>query len=425
MYLSYVIGQIIKDPDGRELGKLTDLVSSPAEHLPVISAVRVSTGRNTEKIVAWRCFSYDEHTERFSLAVSIDDTVDYDIGEEDLLLRANVMDKQIVDVHDYRVVRVNDIRIEPSSGRLYLVGVDTGTRGLLRRMGLMQATDRIVKSLSHVSFMHGLKFSSNIIGWHDVETFERGVGRLKLRVSAKRLSTLHPSDIARIINELDPDQRNDVMETLDVETAADVLSEAHPEVQASIVENLEEELAADILEEMEPDEAADILGDVSAEKRDDILDEMQPEEAEDVKELLAYDENTAGGLMTTEYLSVTRDMTAGQIISMLRELNPEAELIYYIYVLDSSEHLAGVISLRDLILAPEDKQVSEFMVDKVMHVHLDADVEEIAQSISDYNLLAIPVVDEENRMQGIITFDDVMEEIVPEEWRKRVPRLWH
>lgn len=425
MYLSFVIGQLIKDPHGNEIGRLTDLIVSPSEHLPVVSAVRVKTDRTNEEMIAWRCFSYDEQSERFSLAVSKDDIVRYEVGEEDLLLRTNVMDKQIVDVHDYRVVRVNDIRIEPSSGRLYLVGVDTGTRGLLRRMGLMHVADRITKSFSKIKILSSMKLSSHIIGWHDVEAFERGVGRLKLKVTAARLSALHPSDIARIVNELDPDQRNDVMETLDVETAAEVLSEAHPEVQASIVENLEEELAADLLEEMDPDEAADILGDVSAEKREDILDEMEPEDAEDVIELLAYDENTAGGLMTTEYVAVSKDSTAGEVILRLRELAPEAELVYYIYVLDSSEHLVGVVSLRDIIISPEDRQVSEIMVDKVVHVHLDGDMEEIVQKISDYNLLALPVVDEENRMQGIITFDDVLEEIVPEDWRKRVPRLWH
>ncbi len=425
MYLSYVIGQSIKDVNGRDLGKLTDLIVSPAEHLPVVSAVRVRTNSKVEIMVAWRCFTYDEDSEHFSLAVPVDAIITYEVGEEDLLLRNNVMDKQIVDVHEYRVVRVNDIRIEFSSGRLYLVGVDTGTRGLLRRMGWMHAADRFSKTISHVKFLPNIKLSSNVIGWHDVEAFERGVGRLKLKVSAERLSALHPSDIARIVNELDPEQRNDVMESLDVETAAEVLSEAHPHVQASIVENMEEELAADLLEEMEPDEAADILGDVSAEKREDILEEMEPEEAEDVIELLAYDENTAGGLMTTEFFAVSKDLTAGEVIIQLRELAPEAELIYYIYVLDSSEHLVGVVSLRDIIISPEDRHVADIMVDKVMHVHLDGDVEEIVQKISDYNLLALPVVDEENRMQGIITFDDVLEEIVPEDWRKRVPRLWH
>ncbi len=417
MYLSYVLGQMIKDPEGRQLGKLIDLVASPAPHLPVVSAVVVRVSRRRTRDVTWRCLSYDSESERFALAVPVDEAEDYELTDEDLLLAHNVMDKQIVDVHDYRVVRVNDVRLEPSAGRLYLVGVDTGTRGLLRRMGLMHLSDKFAKIIK-------VRPSSKVIAWHDVEAFERGVGRLKLRVSAARLSALHPADIARIVNELDPDQRTDVIEDLDVETAADVLVEADPEVQASIVENLEDELAADILEEMEPDEAADVLGDISAERREDILEEMEPEEAEDVKELLAYDDETAGGLMTTEYVAISKDLTAQQAIDKIRELEPEAETIYYIYVIDSAEHLVGVISLRDLIVAKPEQPVEEFMIEKVIHVHTDASVEEVAQSLSDYNLLAVPVVDEENTLQGIITVDDALEEVLPEDWRRRIPRIW-
>ncbi len=417
MYLSYVIGQVIKDPEYRELGKLEDLIASPAPHLPVISAVVVKLGNRELKNVAWDCFNYDEQTERFSLAVPVDEIKDYEIGGKDLYLKSNVMDKQIVDVQDYRVVRVNDVRIEPSAGRLYLVGVDTGMRGLLRRMGLMHLSDKVAKVIR-------IKPSSRVIAWQDVETFEPGMGRLKLKETADRLSELHPSDIARIVNELDPSQRTDVFETLDVETAADVLTEAHPEVQASIVENLGDERAADILEEMEPDEAADVLGDVSADKRDDILEEMEPEEAEDVKELLVYDDLSAGGLMTTEYVTVSKDMTAQQTIDRIRELEPSAETIYYIYVVDSQEHLVGVISLRDLIVAQPESRVEDFMISKVIHVRVDAPVQEVVETLADYNLLALPVVDDENELQGIITVDDALEEAMPEDWRKRVPRIW-
>ena len=393
MYLSFVIGQIIRDPEGVELGKLDDLIASPSPHLPVISAVVVRVGKREIKNIAWECFNYDQDTERFSLAVPVDQVKIYEISDEDLLLKTNVMDKQIVDVHDYRVVRVNDVRIEYSRGRLYLVGVDTGMRGLLRRMGLMHVADALAKVIK-------VKPNSKVIAWHDVETFERGVGRLKLKVSAERLKALHPSDIARIVNELDPAQRADVIETLDVETAAEVLSEAHPEVQASIVENLEEELAADILEEMEP------------------------EEAEDVKELLVYDDRTAGGLMTTEYVAISRELTAQQTIDRLREIEPTAEMVYYVYVVDSGEHLVGVISLRDLIVAKPDTPVENFMVSKVIHVHLDDNVEDIAKTLSEYNLLAVPVVNEENELQGIITVDDALEAILPEDWRRRVPKFW-
>lgn len=417
MYLSYVLGQSIKDPDGRELGRLADLVASPALHLPVISAVAVRVGKRDVRNIAWECFDYDKDTEKFSLSVPVDRVSAYELGTNDLLLKENVLDKQIVDVHDYRVVRVNDVRVEASGERLYLVGVDTGMRGLVRRMGLMHVIDRLARYTK-------IKPSSHVIAWDDVETFDRGMNRLRLRETADRLKELHPADIARIVNELDPAQRADVIETLDVEMAAEVLGEAHPKVQASIVEHLQYEVAADILEEMDPDEAADVLGDLSAEKREDILEEMEPEEAEDVKELLVYDDKTAGGLMTTEYVAISKDLTAQQTIEKIRELEPSAETVYYVYVIDSSEHLVGVISLRDLIVAQPHAPVEDFMVSKVIHVQTDASVEDVVQTLSDYNLLAVPVVDDENRLQGIITVDDALEEIMPEDWRRRVPRIW-
>ena len=284
-------------------------------------------------------------------------------------------------------------------------------------MGLTHAADAPSK-------VTRIKPSSKLIDWHDVEAFERGLGRIKLKVSAERLKNMHPADIARIVNELDPDQRADVIETLDVETAAEVLSETDPEVQVSIVENLEDELAADIMEEMEPDEAADVLGDVSAQRREDILEEMEPDEAKDVKELLAYGDETAGGLMTTEYVAISKDLTAAETIERIREIEPDAETIYYVYVVDDREHLVGVISLRDLIVAKPTDRVEEFMISNVIHVHVRADLEETAQALSDYNLLAIPVVNDDNQLQGIITVDDALREVIPEDWRKRAPKIW-
>lgn len=347
----------------------------------------------------------------------VDQLESYEPGDDALWLAKDVLDKQIVDVHDYRVVRVNDVRLEPSDNAVFLVGVDTGLRGLFRRMGL----EDLVMKLTH---RFRWRPHTHIIAWNDVETFEREEGRLRLKVPAQRLARLHPADIAKIVNELDPAQRTEVFETLDVELAADALPEADPEVQADIIESLEDERAADILEEMEPDEAADVLGDISEERRMEILEEMEAEDRQDVQELLEYDEETAGGLMTTEYIDVERHLTAQDTINKLRELSPEAETIYYIYVVDEHGTLVGVLSLRDLIIAQPETPIEKFMVSKVIHVHLNASVEDVVKTIGDYNLLALPVVDEENRLEGIITVDDALQQILPEDWRRRVPKIW-
>ncbi|MBQ7525365.1 MAG: magnesium transporter [Abditibacteriota bacterium] len=415
MYLSYVIGKQIKTADGANFGRLVDLIASPSPHLPIISAVKVKVPGKSVRTLARRCFGYDEKTERFALNCPTELLEDYEADENDILLAHSVMDKQIVDVHDYRVVRVNDVRIEPSGRSLYLVGVDVGVRGLLRRMGLMHASDALSK-VTHI------RPSSQVIAWDDVETFKNG--KLKLSVSAGRLSALHPSDIARIVNDLDPAQRTDVFEMLDLETAADVLTETTPEVQADILENLEEERAADILEEMEPDEAADVLGDISESKREDILVEMEPEEAEDVKELLSYPDDSAGGLMTTEYVALPKDMTAARTVEYLREHEDEAEVLYYLYIVDSSGRMLGVTSLRDLIMADPKSKLEDFMIKKVISVNTDDEIDDVVRALSDYNLIAVPVLDESDVLRGVITVDDVLEELVPEEWRDRMPKVW-
>jgi CBS domain-containing protein len=416
MFLSEVLGKPVSDALGEKIGTLADLVVTPGAQFPAVTAAVVSLGRGAVQTIQWSQVTITEEG-GLRLGFAKDSIKIYQIKDDDLLLKRDVLDKQIVDVHDYRVVRVNDVRLEESESGLFLVGVDTGMRGLLRRLRLEGIADKIARRIKWRPHTH-------IIAWSDVETFERSEGRIRLRVPIERIAKLHPADIAKIIDELDPAQRQEVFESLDVETAAETLPETDPSVQVSIVESLDEERAADILEEMEPDEAADVLGDLPADRREDILSEMEPEEREDVEELLEYSDETAGGLMTTEFISISPDMTASQVIQHLRKVGPDAETVYYIYVLDSAERLVGVISLRDLIVAPPRKKVESFMVKQVIHVHLGATIQEIAQAMEDYNLLAIPVVDDENRMQGIVTFDDALQKVLPEDWRRRIPKVW-
>ena len=218
---------------------------------------------------------------------------------------------------------------------------------------------------------------------------------------------------------MDPAHRINVLEALDVETAAEALAEADDDVQVQMLQNIDSELAADILEEMGADEAADVLGDMDKAHRNELLGRMDADDREEVEELLEYHDKTAGGLMTNEYVAIKLDLTAQQTIDHLRALEPEAETIYYVYVTDQEERLVGVISLRDLLIAQPDRHVYEFMIGKVRSVRLDADVEEVAHKFERYKLLALPVVDEDNILQGIITIDDTLEQLLPPDWRRR------
>ena len=316
-----------------------------------------------------------------------------------------------MDVHNYRVVRVNDIHLEKlPNGRLAPIGVDPGVRGLLRRTGL----DRFLNSVSRA--LHLGEASDTLITWNDVESLPiRNAGEpLKLKVSHEKIAKLHPADIGDILNPMDPAHRRDILEGLDLGTAAAALAEADEDVQVSALQQLDAEIAADILEEMPADEAADVLGDMDKVHRDQLLSRMNIEEREDVQELLEYHDETAGGLVTNEYVAISQEMTAQQTIEQLRALEPEAEITYSVYVVDTEEKLAGVITLRDLIVAPPETRIAEFMRAKVRSVLLDATVEEVAHKFERYKLLALPIVNADGCLQGIITIDDTLEQLLPQ-----------
>jgi CBS domain-containing protein/uncharacterized protein YrrD len=410
-FLTQVLGRPVYDNTGDYVGKVRDIIVSPSEPLPLVTAALVANGHG-EHLILWR--QLREEVDRFSLPVRRDHIAQYSPREDDIWVKKAVLDRQIVDTHDYKVVRVNDVRFVEAPGEVRLLGVDASTAGLLRELRM--------EWLSGLAGLFGINLSEKIIAWEDVETLEQTAGPIKLKIPLEKLSKLHPSDIADIIEQMNPMQRTDVIGSLDVQTAADVLPEASPEIQAEIIEDLATEHASDILEEMEPDEAADILGDLSEQRTEEILKEMEPEEAEDVRELLAYEDETAGGLMTTEHVALPDTLTAQETINYLRELAPDAETIYYLYIVNPAEKLVGVISLRGLIVAKPDTPVRDFMVTRVIHVHPEASLRELAELFQKYNLLALPVVDYDNQLKGIITIDDMLEHIPPQTWRGRPGR---
>lgn len=407
-FLTQVLNRPVLDIVNEPIGKIRDVIVTPAEPLPVVSAIVISNHKET--IVPWHLLR--EEVDRFALTARRNRAPRYNPHEDDIWLKRDVLDRQIVDIHDYKVVRVNDARFVETPGQVCLLGVDASTRGLLRELGI-EWIAKVIRALFRKSV------PEKVIAWNDVETLEHASGPIKLKIPLQKLSKLHPSDIADIIEQMNPMQRADIIESLDIQTAADVLPEASPEIQAEIIEDLDPETASDILEEMDPDEAADILGDLPEERSEEILKEMQPKEAEDVRELLSYEDETAGGLMTTDYVSAIQDITAEQMINHLRDLAPDAETVYYLYAVSEDEHLTGVISLRDLIVAKPDTPVKDFMVTRVIHVHPEASLREVAELFQKYNLLALPVVDFDNGLKGIITVDDILEHVPFQSWRGR------
>ncbi len=415
LFLSQIIGRPVLDRHGEPFGKVRDLIVALGEKYPPVTGlvVRVTGGRDI--FLPWSdVFEFDVSGARLRTS-SINITA-FRRRPNEIRLWLDLQDKQIIDVEGRKIVRVNDIQLASVRGRVRLVAVDVGLAGILRRLGLSGPGERLARALR-------LEVE-NYIEWEEVDPVESSVSSLKLRVPHQALSTLHPADVAHIVEQLAPRDRTGILASLDDERAADVMEELDAEDQVDVLEALPPERAADILEEMGPDEAADLMADLSKERQAELLGLMRPEDAQDVRELLAYGEETAGGLMTTDFITITPDETAQQVIDRLRKLAPPADRAYYLYVTDADGHLEGTVTLRGLIVASPDTPVLQFMRPEPISVAADLDAEQVGAAIARYNLLALPVVDDEGRMLGMVTVDDAFERALGESWRRRLPEIF-
>ena len=413
VFLTEFLGAEVIDFHQRRVGRVRDVTVRVEEPYPVVTGLVVS--RRRELIIPWssvRTFAARE----VALRATREEVSRFRAGPEDIWLARDVLDKQVLDTDGRRVVRVNDLQLTQSGPNMLLVGADIGIRGILRRLGVEGFGKAVMRAL-------GQDLPMVLVSWDVVNPISgEPADAVRLRISGNRIARLHPADIADIVEDLGAKERSAVFASLSEEIAADTLEEMEREDQVSVIEHMETERASEILEEMPPDEVADILAELPEERARQILQLMEKDEAADVRELLAYPEDTAGGLMTTEYVAVQERLTAQECIDTLRRMEPEAESVYYVYVIDDDEHLRGVLSLRDLIVAPPERPIGEFMIHNVVSVRLDADIEEIAAVMSKYNLLAVPVVDDEHRLQGIVTVDDTLDSVLPEAVKRRLPK---
>ncbi len=410
LYLSQAIGRPVLDANAEPLGKVDDLIVAVGDRYPPITGLVVFTDRRRIFLPWSHVAKFDESGATLSGATI--DITPFAQRPNEIGLRIDLLDKQIVDIDGRKVVRVNDLRLDEIEGELRLVAVDVGASGLLRRLGIEGAYLVLARNLR-------LPTPERYIDWEDVDPVETSIASIRLRVPHAGLTELHPADLATIIDQLAPRDRAGVLAALNDEAVADAMEEMEPETQVEILEGLSPERAADILEEMSPDDAADLVADLSDETRAELMALMERDEAEELGGLLAYPEDTAGGMMTTEFVAVPADLTAGATIDRLRELEPDAETIYYVYVVDADSRLVGVLSLRDLIVAPPTTPIGEVMIEDPVAVEATADRDDVAGIVARYNLLAVPVVDADRRLVGIVTVDDAIDTILPASWRRR------
>ena len=407
IFLSQILGKQIFDAAGRPMGKIGDLVVAVSDFYPPVTGVICRlTGGKTPFRLPWAKIL--ESKEGFKVdSISEEERAGAIVQEGELLLKDSLLDKQIVDTHGAKIWRVNDLHLLKVNHHLRLVHVDVGLRGLMRRAGWEKATDKFFQ------WLFDYHLSDSFIPWRFVQPLS-SPALLRLKITQHRLAQLHPADLADIMEALDIHKQAEVFQSLDVETAAEALEETDPKVQVRLIETLNPAHASDIIEEMSASEAADLLGDLPKEKAEGILQEMEKDIAEDMKELLVHHEEKAGGLMTTAFPVAHPSSTAQEAWERLRQEAENLDLIYYLYVSDEHDHLRGVVSLRDLLVADPQARLEELMDPRVVSVTLEEEKKEIAQLFAKYGLKAIPVVDEENRIKGVINFKSLLEVVAPQ-----------
>jgi Mg/Co/Ni transporter MgtE len=325
--------------------------------------------------------------------------------ENGLLLVENILDKQIVDLNGRKVVRVNDVRLVTLPTGTFTVAVDIGIEGLLRRIGISIPIKRIL-------YLFKVNIPAKFILWDDVQAIDHSNLNIRLSKSYAKLHTLHPSDLADILEDMGKKVSMSVFSSLDEEKAADVLEELETHAQIHIVENLPVNKAADVLEKMPADEVADILDELEDERAELLLKEMDTESSQEVRELLEYHDNSVGSLMTTDILSFNPEITVEEVIEQLRIKKPESAELYNLFVTESNDELIGTFNLRDLIVSQPKTMVSQIMKSEPVFLYDNQKVEDIAELISKYNLLAVPVLDKFNQLQGMVVVDDVVEDLI-------------
>jgi magnesium transporter len=401
--LTELLGAKVYDAAGDVTGRVREVAISPQEDGTRISTLIVRTRRGDRLL-------------SFKVVKSINGGVRTGTPEKDwpidggaeglFLLERDLLDQQVIDVNGRKVVRVNDVDLHEEVAGNHVIlkvgAVDVGPRGAIRR--LLQG---VVPSTPLNALLR--RIPPRTIPWEFVDLIETDPARrVRLKISHDRLAKLHPADIADIVEELAPDEREAVFETLDEEVAAEALEEVEPKLQKSIVESLDSDRVADIVEEMDPDAAADLLKDLPEERTEEILEEMAPEERQEVSGLLGFEENTAAGRMTTEYISLGEDATVEEGIDALRNFEGGVETVSTFFIVNGDGKLVATVPLAKLVLARGDDLLVSLAQDPLIFCQPDTRENEVAALFDKYNLLTLPVVDDEMKLAGVITSDDVI-----------------
>jgi len=413
LFLSQLLRRGVRDSEGNFIGRIHDLSALVGEIYPIIHTVLIRCGRLRRYflVAQWKDVSIPNQPNLTEVALKVprSSLVPTPVPlDNEFFLRKELLDNQIVDTRGRKVIRVNDVSLMLTNDEMRVVHVDVGMRGFFRSLGWGRLVDWIVKFF----FPRARYFTrDHFISWKFVQPVSVGSlkrGLLKLSVTIKKISRLHPADLAEIMQDLDSNQRSALFQSFDLETAAGTLGESGPKLQRSLLETVGAEKAAHILEEMPRDKAADLLADLPEEEASEILTKMDQKKAREVSELLSYAEDSAGGLMTTEFISTAGDILVKDMMEKMRGELSTAETIHYIFVIGEGGILRGVITLKNLLLARPEQRIDEIMSEEPVSIHPEETVTRMIELFTKYKLHTLPVVDSEGRIKGIVTMDDII-----------------
>ena len=417
-YLSGIIGKEAFASDGDAIGIINDLLISavPSGQNDPTQQMVLGVKLKIRKEVRYYSFTtFRVVKAREALSVTCTDLVELKDEEVNngLLLVENMLDKQIVDLNGRKLVRVNDVRLATLPTGTFAVAVDIGIEGLLRRIGIAYPIKKLLS-------LFRINIPAKFILWDDVQAIDFSNLNIKLSKSYAKLHTLHPSDLADILEDLGKKSSTSVFSALDEEKAADVLEELETHAQIHIIESLPVNKVADVLEKMPADEVADILDELEDDKAELLLKEMEAESSQEVRELLEYDDDLVGSLMTTDYLSFSENKTVEEVLKELRLKKPEPAELYNLFVTEGNDKLIGTFNLRDLVVAEPEVKLGQIMKSDPVSLYDEQKTKDIAELVSKYNLLAVPVINQDDQLQGMVVVDDVVEDLISErKTRKR------
>jgi sporulation protein YlmC with PRC-barrel domain/CBS domain-containing protein len=402
LFFTEVLGLPVFDRRRRRIGRVRDVALVPLVNPARIDRYLVGGGWS------WLSIRYDQ-VDSISLEgiyLSDEQLVPYHDDEYILRVQRDLLDQQIIDVNGRKVVRVNDVTLEIRTERslpvLYVLEVDVGVRSIVRRVFQGVLPRKWIRSLQS-------PIAPNSIRWEFCNIVEPDPQRrLRLNISHQRLESLHPADLADIVEDLGRAEREAIFGTIDIEVAAEALSEVEPKLQARILESLEPEVAADILDEMSPDQAADVLSELEEETSEEILEEMEVSGESDVRELMEFREDTAGGLMNTEFIALPEGASVLDAVTALKGSEDLLETLNTIYLVDQDGKLCGAVPLARLFIASDGQKLRELAVETLIQVDVDEKRDRITELFDKYNLLTLPVTDEDDRLAGVITADDII-----------------